>query len=193
MRWVLLFLVLSLGSARAEEPADPFAPEIWQSGQGKWRFEKNGEVLCEGSGYSSLLYRRGVKEKNLELSVEVMFLGPESSAGIFIRAAGKDFYYNTTFYQFEWYTRGHHHDRRLSLMKKNPRWKQIVTPLVRDPPLEKWIQLRLRAKNDLLEAFVDGERVFEKRDQSFLREGGLGLHVFQPHPVRFRNFQLKKL
>jgi hypothetical protein len=171
----------------------PFSPEEWQIRQGKWQFTPNGELLCEGTTYSSLLYRKKFLARDIDFSVEVMFLGPESSAGLVFRALGEHFYSDTSFYQLEWYTRGHHHDQRLSLMTKNPRWKQIVTPIVREAPYHKWIRFRVRAKDDLIEAFIDGERVFEKRDRTLLHAGKIGLHVFQPHKVRFRGLRLTRL
>jgi hypothetical protein len=193
MRSLVVFLLMArlVAPAVAAEPA-PLRPGDWQVRQGKWRFDPSGELLCEGRGMSSLLYRKGGLVRDLDLSVEVMFLGPESSAGLFFRAAGEHFYYDTTFYQFEWYTAGRHHDRRLSLMVKNPRWKQIVTPVFRDPPYQRWITFHVRAQGEQIEAFIDGSRVFEKRDRTFLRPGRLGLHVFQARPVRFRNFRLEE-
>ena len=173
--------------------AVPFRASEWQVRAGKWRFEAKGELVCEGSVRSSLLYLRRFSARDVEISVEVKFLGPESSAGIFFRAAGERFYEDTSFYQLEWYTRGHHHDRRLSLMTKNPRWKQIVTPIIREAPIGKWITFRVRAVGDHLEAFIDDERVFDQRDRTFPRPGRLGLHVFQPQEVRFRNVRVSRL
>lgn len=73
----------------------------WQAVQGKWSFEPGGQLVC--AGRSSLIYRKGVGAQDLDLIVDVMFLGPESSAGLVFRAAGRDYYRDTTFYQFEWY------------------------------------------------------------------------------------------
>jgi hypothetical protein len=183
------------GGAPTSRPGGAFSAEEWKPRQGKWRFEPSGEILCEGTSMSSVLYRRGFTARDLDFSVEVMFLGPESSAGLFLRAAGDSFYDSTTFYQFEWYTRGHHHDRRLSLLVKNPhwRWRQLVTPIVRDAPFNKWIVFRVRAVGTQLEGFIDGARVFSQRDRSYVRAGKAGLHVFQPRAVRFRNVQLRSL
>ncbi len=185
-----LLLILA-SAAAAQEPG--FAPGEWRIRQGKWRFEA-GELRCEGSSLSSLVEHRGKPLQDLELSVEVMFLGPSSSAGIFFRSEGRRFYGETTFYQFEWYTAGPHHGKRLSLMVKKPRaWQQIVVPIERDPPMQRWIRFRVRAQGDQLDAFIDDEKVFSKRDRSYRRAGSLGLHVFQARPVRFRRFQLTRL
>lgn len=197
----VLVLLLALPSAAAASPASRLSRPAnaaladWQVRQGRWRAGADGALVCEGASYSSLIYRKGFRARDFEVSVQVRFLGPESSAAIFFRAAGETFYEDTSLYQFEWYTRGHHHDRRLSLMIKNPpwRWKQIVTPIVEEAPLGKWIELRVRAEGELIQAFVDGKRVFEKRDKTFLRPGRLGLHVFQPRPVEFRSFRLQEL
>jgi hypothetical protein len=161
--------------------------------QGRWRFEKDGTLLCEGSETSSLVVLKGTRARDLSLSVEVLFAGDESSAGLFFRAENERFFGAASFYQFEWYTRGHHHDRRLSLMTKNPRWKQIVNPIQREAPLGRWIRLRVRAVCDHLEAFVDDVRVFERRDRALIRAGRLGLHVFQRRPVRFRALEVELL
>jgi hypothetical protein len=190
---VICLLAASAAAALAEE-APSFRRAEWRARQGKWRFEPGGELRCEGGTTSSLLYRRGFSARDLEVAVEVMFLGPGSSAGIFFRADGAKFYGETTFYQLEWYTEGRHHGKRLSLMiKKERSWQQIVTPVFRAPSYNRWIAFRLRAQGELIQAFVDGERVFEKRDRAYLRPGALGLHVFQPREVRFRRFQLKAL
>lgn len=190
---LLLGAVLGADPAAADAPAGTFSAEEWRSRQGRWRFEPSGEVVCEGASYSSMLERRKVSARDLDFSVEVRFLGPDSSAALYFRARGKGLYDDMTFYQLEWYTRGRHHGRRLSLMTKSPpwRWKQIVTPLERDAPLDQWIVLRVRARGEQLEAFVDGVRVFEKRDRTWVRSGSLGLHVFQPRRVRFRMPRLR--
>ncbi|HEY3352138.1 MAG TPA: family 16 glycoside hydrolase, partial [Polyangia bacterium] len=161
--------------------------------QGKWRFEPTGELVAEGGGHSAYVLLTGARPRDLDLTVEVMFLTNESSAGLVLRASGARAFRDDTFYQYEWYTRGSHHDKRLSLMVKNPRWVQIVTPVYPDAPLRRWIRLRVRAQGDLLECFADGKLVFTKRDRRFLRDGRVGLHVFMPRAVRFRGFQLVDL
>jgi hypothetical protein len=200
-RLSLLLVVLStLPSAPRQARADEAgAPRIrakdWQGRQGRWRFGDDGVLETDGKTRSSVLVRRDVSARDLDLTVEVMFLGPESSAGFFFRAVGRSFYDDMTFYQFEWYTRGHHHDRRLSLMVKKPywRWTQIVTPILREAPFNTWITFRLRAQGELIECWIDSARVFSKRDRTYLRAGRLGLHVFQPQRVRFRNLRLTAL
>jgi hypothetical protein len=186
----LAVLLLLTSAAHAEAPA--FTPAEWQPRQGRWRFEGK-ELLCEGKGYSSLIYRRGLKARDLELAVEVKFSGPNASAGIFFRAQGARFYRDTTFYQFEWYTQGRHHGTRLSLMRKTPRWKQIVKPIFRAPPIGRWIKLRVHVVGDRITCFVDDKQVFSRRDKTFLRTGAMGLHVFQPQAVRFRRPVVRSL
>jgi len=196
MRWIVALLLLVGLPALAEVPPGApvgFTSERWQIRQGRWRFEPDGTLLCEGHGLSSLLFLKGEKLRDLDLSVEVMFLGPESSAGLVFRSAGEHYYDDMSFYQFEWYTEGHHHNRRLSLMTKNPRWKQIVTPILRDPPMNRWVRFRVRAEGDHLQAFIDGAQVFDKRDRTFTKAGRLGLHVFQARQVRFRDLRIEKL
>lgn len=167
-------------------------PEDWEIAIGKWTFDE-GEASCECKATSSLLYWKHDKPQDFDASVEVLFPTVEASAGILFRERGEDFYENATFYQFEWYTRGTHHDKRLSLMTKNPYWVQIVTPKFPDAPLGRWIRLRVRARGDHLETWVDDELVFDKHDATFVRSGRLGLHVFQPRKIRLRNFQLTSL
>ncbi len=186
------------GATDAPDDAAPAAPapmrrEDWEVAIGKWTFEPTGEAWCEGKANSSLLWWKRDRPKDFDASVEVKFLGPESSAGILFRAKGEDFYKDAAFYQFEWYTRGTHHDKRLSLMKKNPYWVQIVEPKYPEAPYDRWITLRVRAEGDRLRTFVDGEEVFDKRDATFVRPGKIGLHVFQPRKTRFRNFRLEAL
>lgn len=192
-RAVLLCVALALPTTVGAEETG-FASGDWRVRQGTWRFLPDGELRCEGSGISSLVEHRGGALQDLELTVEVKFPGPSSSAGIFFRAEGRRFYGETTFYQFEWYTAGPHHGKRLSLMVKKPRaWQQIVVPIVREPPLGRWIVLKVRAQGENLDAFVDGAKVFSKRDRSLLRPGRFGLHVFQARPVHFRRFRLTRL
>jgi hypothetical protein len=198
---LLLAALLAPAAGRAQAPAPPAAPTAptpalqpfragdWQIRQGAWRFTADGEVVSEGRGRSALLYHATARPRDLDFTVAVMFLGPESSAGLVFRGAGAP-YGRETFYQFEWYTRGSHHDRRLSLMVKNPRWKQIVTPRYPEAPLNRWILLRVRVVGDQIECFVDGRRVFARRDRTYLRAGRVGLHVWQPRAVRFRGFRL---
>ena len=181
--WLVWMLALVALPAAAGEPA--FVEGEWQVKQGKWRFE-DGELVCEGKGTSSLIYRKGFSARDLELAAEVKFLGKESSAGLVFRARGKSYYRDITFYQLEWYTEGHHHGTRLSLMRKTPRWKQIVKPLFEAPPMGRWIRFRVVARGERLTCFVDGKKVFETRDRAFLRPGQVGLHVFQARAVRFR-------
>lgn len=166
--------------------------EDWEIAIGKWTFE-DGEATCECKATSSLIYWKHSKPKDFDASVEVFFLTVESSAGIIFRERGEDFYEDATFYQFEWYTRGTHHDKRLSLMKKNPYWVQIVTPKFPEAPLGKWIKLRVRAEGGRLQNWVDDELVFDKVDDTFVRTGKIGLHVFQPRKIRLRDFRLTVL
>lgn len=173
--------------------AAPMRPEDWELGPGKWTFEPDGTVACECKSNSHVLWWKRSQPKDFDVSVEVQFLGDESSAGVVFRTQGQDFYNDMSFYQFEWYTRGTHHDKRLSLMRKNPYWVQIVTPLFPEAPYKTWIALRVRAEGDHLETFVDGKRVFDKKDATFVRPGRLGLHVFQPRRTLFRKWRLTPL
>jgi hypothetical protein len=183
-------------SAPASAPAAPastrFRAAEWQVRQGQWSFADSGELECAGRGRSALVYHATARPRDLDVTVEVMFLGPESSAGIVFRAAGEP-YGRETFYQFEWYTRGTHHDRRLSLMVKNPNWKQIVTPTYPEAPYRRWIALRVRAVGDMIECFVDGRLAFRQRDRTYRRAGRVGLHVWQPRAVNFRAWRLAEL
>lgn len=172
---------------------DPMRPEDWELGPGKWTFEPDGTLACECKSNSHVIWWKASQPKDFDAAVEVQFLGDESSAGILFRTQGQDFYNDMSFYQFEWYTRGTHHDKRLSLMRKNPYWVQIVTPLYPEAPYKKWIDFRVRAEKDHLEAFIDGERVFDKKDATFVRGGRLGLHVFQPRRTLFRKWRLTVL
>jgi hypothetical protein len=181
-----------VGTAGGDAEVRPFRKEDWEISIGQWSFE-NGEATCTCKATSSLLYWKKEKPKDFDASVEVMFLTVESSVGIIFRERGEDFYEDAEFYQFEWYTRGSHHDKRLSLMRKNPYWVQIVTPKEPEAPLNKWIRMRVRATGDHLETFVDDELVFDKHDATFLRTGKIGLHVFQPRPIRMRNWRLTVL
>jgi hypothetical protein len=186
---ILVAAAPAAAEAPASQPAGAFRAADWQVRQGQWRFTDAGELECAGKGRSSLVYHATARPRDLDLTVEVMFLGPESSAGIVFRAAGEP-YGRETFYQFEWYTRGTHHDKRLSLMVKNPKWKQLVTPTYPEAPLKRWIALRVRVVGEVIECFVDGQRVFQRRDRTYLRAGRVGLHVWQPRAVRFRGWQL---
>jgi hypothetical protein len=174
----------------AADPARPMRREDWEIAIGKWTFE-DGEASCECKATSSLLYWKGSKPKDFDASVEVFFPTVEASAGIIFRERGEDFYEDATFYQYEWYTRGTHHDKRLSLMIKNPYWVQIVTPKFPEAPLNKWIKMRVRAVGDHITTWIDDEQVFDKTDATFLRTGKLGLHVFQPRKIRLRDFRLE--
>ena len=186
-------LLAAAGPAAAEapasQPAGGFRAADWLVRQGQWQFTDAGELECAGKGRSSLVYHATARPRDLDVSVEVMFLGPESSAGIVFRAAGAP-YGRETFYQLEWYTRGTHHDKRLSLMVKNPKWKQIVKPTYPDAPYRKWITLRVRAVGDVIECFVDGQLAFRQRDRTYQRAGLVGLHVWQPRAVKFRGWRL---
>ncbi len=183
--------------------ASPFVREEWEVVAGHWEFEETGELACECKTNSSLVYRKGAQPKNFDASFDVMFFGVESSAGLVFREVGDDFYNEATFYQFEWYTAGTHHDKRLSLMtkqfvsgasgKRGPFWIQIVEPRYPTAPYDKWTRFRVRADGDQLKTWIDGELQFEKRDPTFVREGKIGLHVFQPRKVRFRDFRLQPL
>ena len=157
--------------------------------------EKNYRVPADRSGRAIAGLSMGgaqalnvafARPKDFDFSVEVMFEKDESSAGIVFREQGDDFYRDASFYQFEWYTHGSHHDRRLSFMKKNPYWVQLVEPKYPDAPYGKWITLRVRAEGDFVQTFVDQSAAFSKHDTTFVREGRLGLHCFMPRRVRFR-------
>jgi hypothetical protein len=165
----------------------------WDVAIGKWHFEDDGTAWCECKATSSLLYWKRERPRDFDARVDVMFLGAESSAGLVFREKGEDFYDEATFYQFEWYSRGSHHDKRLSLMRKNPYWVQIVEPKTPVAPYQKWFRLRVRAEGDHLETYVDDELVFDKHDPTFVRAGRVGLHVFQPRKAIFRDFVLTSL
>jgi hypothetical protein len=159
--------------------------EDWEIAAGKWSFE-DGEASCDCASGSMMFWKRD-RPKDFDASIDVRFGVIESSAGLVFREQ------SGTFYQLEWYTRGTHHDRRLSLMVKNPYWVQIVTPIEREPPLDQWITLRVRARGDRLETWVNGESVFEKTDTSYVRAGRIGVQVFQPRKVRFAHFRITPL
>ena len=168
-----------------EPDARRFEPAEWEAAIGHWTFAE-GELISDGTVMSSLIYRKGIRARDFDLTVEARFERDESSAGILFREVGDDFYKDATFYQFEWYTHGSHHDRRLSFMKKNPFWVQLVEPRYPEAPLQTWIELRVRAEGDFVQTFVDQRDVFAKHDATFLRDGRVGLHCFMPRAVRFR-------
>lgn len=174
---------------RADDAPRAMAPDAWEVARGAWSFEQ-GEARCAGTTGSSVLYWKRDRPKDFDASIDVRFEADESSAGIVFREVGDDFVTNASFYQYEWYTRGTHHDRRLSLMIKNPYWVQIVDPIVREPRLGAWIRFRVRARGDRLETWIDGAPVFDKTDATLARAGRIGLHVYQRRPVRFRDFRL---
>ncbi len=172
--------------------------EDWEGALGKWSFE-NGELVCEGKATSSAIFYKPFHAKDFDLSVQFQFDSLESSAGVLFRYQGQDFYGGATFYQFEWYTHGSHHDRRLSLMKKTwlgpegPYWIQIVDPKYPDAPIGKWVTYRVRAEGEHLQTWVDGELVFDKQDKAFVRDGRVGLHTFMPRRMRYRGFKVESL
>jgi len=176
----------------AQAAPQPLRREDWEVAIGKWTFGEDA-ATCECKSTSSLIYFKHARPANFDASVEVQFLTVESSAGIIFRERGEDFYEDATFYQFEWYTRGTHHDKRLSLMIKNPYWVQIVKPKEPEAPLNKWIRLRVRAEGDHLQNWIDDDLVFDKHDPTFVRSGKIGLHVFQPRPIKLREFRLTVL
>ncbi|GAC1518331.1 MAG: hypothetical protein NVS3B10_20220 [Polyangiales bacterium] len=171
----------------------PFDEAHWERAIGKWAFLPEGVAETDRSVMSSLLYLRAAPIRDFDASVEVMFLSSESSAGLVFRERGADFYEDATFYQLEWYTRGSHHDRRLSLMVKDRYWIQLVSPREPIAPYGRWIRFRVRAERDHLQTWVDGEPVFDKHDARFVRAGRLGLHSFMPRLVRYRDFTLQPL
>jgi hypothetical protein len=181
-------------AARTEDASAPrpMIAEDWEIARGTWSFQ-DGEASCACTTGSSLLYWKRDRPADFDASIDVRFSTTESSVGLVFREVGDDFVANASFYQLEWYTRGTHHDRRLSLMIKNPYWVQIVTPLVREPPIGQWIRLRVRARGDRIETWVDGEPVFEKVDTTFARAGRIGVHSFATRPIRLRDFRLTVL
>ncbi len=142
---------------------------------------------------SSLLFSNERPVRDFDLSVEVLFERAESSAGILFREVGDDFLHDATFYQFEWYTDGSHHPKRLSLMRKNPYWIQLVTPRSPSATYDRWYVYRIRAAGDHLQSWLDGELQFDVHDVTFVREGRIALHCFMPREVKFRNFTLTRL
>ena len=107
------------------------------------------------------------------------------------REVGEDFYQDATFYQYEWYTRGSHHDRRLSLMRKNPYWVQIVEPKEPVAPYHVPIRLRILAEGDHLRCYRDDALEFDRRDTTFVRQGRIGLQVFQPRPIKLLRWRVE--
>jgi hypothetical protein len=167
-----------------------FRREDWQSSIGEWTFDDDGSATCSCKATSSLIYWKRDQPQDFDFEVELEFLGPESSMGILFREVGDDFYEDATFYQYEWYTRGSHHDRRLSLMRKNPYWVQIVEPKEPVAAYHVPIRLRVQAEGDRLRCYRDDVLEFDKRDPTFVRRGRLGLHVFQPRPLKLLRFSL---
>ena len=162
----------------------------WEVIRGVWSFD-GGVMTCMGVGGSSLVMWRRDRPKDFDASFEVRFDVDDASVGLVFRevTAGKA----RTLYQLEWYTRGTHHDRRLSLMVRNPEWTQIVEPVVREPPMRRWFPMRVRARGERIEAWADGALVFDKTDATFARAGRVGVHSFQNRPVRVRAFRLEEL
>jgi hypothetical protein len=175
-----------------DERWQPFRKDEWETAIGEFAFADDGSVTCACKATSSLLYWKRERPRDLDFEVELEFLGPESSLGILFREVGEDFYQDATFYQFEWYTRGSHHDRRLSLMRKNPYWVQIVTPKEPVAAYHVPISLRIVADGRHLRAYRDGAVEFELDDATFVRAGRIGLHMFQPRPVRLLHFRSRK-
>lgn len=196
----------AVASASAAPSASPSAPiaaaemraEDWEGPLGKWHFE-NGELVCDGKATSSVIFYKPIRAKDFDLSVDFQFEGVESSAGVVFRYQGNDFYNGSTFYQFEWYSHGSHHDKRLSLMKKTylgpdgPFWIQIVEPKYPEAPINRWIHYRVRAEGERLQTWVDAELAFDKVDKAFVRDGRIALHTFQPRKTRYRDFKVEVL
>jgi hypothetical protein len=190
---------LAVAAVAASAAPDPgMRPEDWEGALGKWSFE-NGELVCEGKATSSAIFYKPFHAKDFDLSVQFQFESMESSAGVLFRYQGQDFYGGATFYQFEWYAHGSHHDKRLSLMKKTwlggdgPYWIQIVDPKYPEAPIGKWVTYRVRAEGEHLQTWVDGELVFDKQDKAFVRDGRVGLHTFMPRKMRYRGFKVESL
>jgi hypothetical protein len=185
-----------IGPSQSEVASSSALPPMrrgdWREAIGRWTFDR-GEAVCECKATSSLIYYAGSTSRDFDAEVEFVFLGPESSLGILFREVGEDFYREASFYQFEWYSHGSHHNRRLSLMKKNPYWRQIVEPKYPEAPYNRPIRMRVVAEDARYRAYLDGELVFDRRDDTFVREGRLGLHVFQPRPLRITGFRVTNL
>ncbi len=174
-------------------------PEDWAGAIGAWTFD-HGELVCEGKITSSAIFYEPLRPRDFDLSVQFEFESVESSAGVVFRDDGRDFHSAASFYQFEWYTRGTHHDKRLSLMKKmwaagqeGPWWIQIVEPKYPEAPLHEWRTFRVRAEGEHLRTWLDGELVFDKIDKTFVRAGRVALHTFQARKMRYRRFRIESL
>jgi hypothetical protein len=192
--------VSASASTTAAPAPPPMRAEEWDGLIGRWTFEPTGELTCECNTASSSIYRKGFDAKDFDLRVEFRFMSQESSAGVLFRFRGDDFYTDATFYQFEWYTRGSHHDKRLSLMMKSPinnspdrYWIQLVEPKYPEAPIDQWKSFRVRAVGDHLETWLDGELVFDKHDPTFVRKGRVGLHTFMPRKMQYRGFSVVSL
>ena len=167
----------------------------------KWEIVKDGnnQVLAQLSSdqpnyhFNGIVFNQFIA-KNIELTVKMKAIsGRKDQGGGFIwRCIDKDNYYvvranpledNVVLYKV---VDGDRSD--LPVLEKGHSYGVDVKKLG-----NKWNTLKLRVVDDLFTVYLNGEEIFKVKDQTFSRQGKIGLWTKADAVSYFDNFQVKKL
>src|ERR1043166_5156588 len=174
---------VSVASQDPVEIITPIGPDAWDVKAGDW-FVNGRAVTWNGGSNGGLILLKDTMLKNCVIKAQVNFLSEFSSAAIVGRVNGDDFY------QFEWYTRGNEvFERQLGLMYgPSGLWERIVPAILREPQIQTWYSLKMSIRGNRIRCFVDNQLYFDVKDTKYAVPGRVGLRVWLPAQVKFRNF-----
>ncbi len=157
--------------------------EVWKGFEGRWAFIDN--TLRQISRYDDfpLILRVDQNYRDVDVSVDFKPLAGQidASGGIVFRAQDRDNYYivraNALENNFRLYT------------FKNGQRRQIASARVSAPRLGQYHRIRVVARGDHIQAYLDGALYLDIRDATYSR-GSIGLWTKADSVTEFDNLQI---
>jgi len=155
----------------------------WSQKTGTWVF-KNGLIKQTSTkNYFPLILLEKEKFSDVDISVDFKPISGniDASGGIVFRAVDKDNYYIVRANALE-------NNYRLYTFKNGSR-EQIATATVNQPSLQKFHNLRVIAKGNHIQCYLDGKLYIDHNDNSFT-SGYTGLWTKADSITEFDNFKV---
>jgi hypothetical protein len=155
----------------------------WSQKTGTWIFENGALKQTSTKNYFPLILLEKEKFSDVDISVDFKPISGriDASGGIVFRAVDKDNYYIVRANALE-------NNYRLYTFIDGSR-SQIATATVKEPSLKEFHTMRIVAKGDHIQAYLDGKLYIDHHDNSFTK-GFTGLWTKADSVTEFDNFKV---
>lgn len=156
----------------------------WTQEEGNWIFAKGAVTQTETREYFPLLLLKKEKFSDLDVSVEFMPLSGriDASGGVVFRAADEENYYIVRANALE-------SNFRLYYFKDGSRY-QIATATVTSPAMKKFSTIRVLAKGNHIQAYLNGKLEIDYHDNRYTN-GYVGLWTKADSVTTFDNLKVE--